>query len=346
MELIHQSGNRVTRPFDWGIDFLGYDWLEGVPGVACPNQPNGSDDPRQVVFDFNRLAVSESPAFFGVRKTPEFSLDGESLTFSSLVQTPYPENNTVYARYFPAATTMARTGLRRGRAVVVLPHWNASPAEHTALCRLLCRFGISALRLSLPYHDRRRLKGIDRADYMVSPNIGRTLQATRQAVIDTRCAIDWLKAQGYARVGIVGTSIGSCVGFLTFMHDERVDAGVFNHVSSYFGDVVWGGATTAHVRKGLETDMTRDDVRRAWLAISPNSYVHRLAGTERRGLMISARYDLSFSFKLSKLLFAACERSGTNLDRRVLPCGHYTLGRSPFKYYVGYLIAAFLRKHL
>ena len=54
----------------------------------------------------------------------------------------------------------------RRRAVVVLPQWNADAEGHVGLCRLMNRFGLSALRLSLPYHDarmppelRRELKG-------------------------------------------------------------------------------------------------------------------------------------------------------------------------------------------
>ena len=40
------------------------------------------------------------------------------------------------------------------------------------------------------------------------------------------------------------------------------------------------------------------------------------------------------------------DRHGLSLDRSVLPCGHYTLGRAPYKYYAGYLLVNYLRKHL
>jgi hypothetical protein len=190
------------------------------------------------------------------------------------------------------------------------------------------------------------LSGFERADYMVSANIGRTLQANRQAVLDTRGVLDWLIAQGYDRLGIIGTSLGSCIAFLTFIHDERLRTGVYNHVSSYFGDVVWEGITTRHVRNGLESHLNREEVRRAWLAISPNSYIDRLRENKRRGLLISARYDLSFTPELSRLLFRECDRHGVKLDRRLIPCGHYTLGRVPYKYYAGYLMVNYLRKHL
>ena len=116
----------------------------------------------------------------------------------------------------------------------------------------LAKFGISALRLSLPYHDFRMPPELYRADYAVSANVGRTLDATRQAVVDARSCVDWLEQQGYSRLGILGTSLGSCYAFLASAHDERLKVNVFNHCSSYFADVVWTGLSTQHIRQGIE----------------------------------------------------------------------------------------------
>ncbi len=347
-KLARRDNNRVVRPFEWGLEYLndnGFGFSD--------HQANGKSE-RDIVFNFNERAVAESPKFFSAPPVTEFNFDGEWLTFQSAVSTPYAENNLVHARWFPVGPRAESDGnspadqraRAQKRAVLVLPHWNAKLEEHVALCRLLNRVNIAALRLTLPYHDKRMLPGFERADYMVSANLGRTLQSNRQAVLDCRAAIDWLIAEGYERIGILGTSLGSCIAFLTFIHDERIRAGVYNHVSSYFGDVVWEGLTTAHVRRGLEQTINREEVRRAWLAISPNSYVNRLTTNKRRGLLISARYDLSFTPRLSRLLFEECDRHEANLDRAIVPCGHYTLGRLPYKYYVGYLILNYFRKHL
>ena len=345
--LSRTDNNRVVRPFEWGTESLDPSSFVKHPAV------NGTD-PKDTIFKFNERAISESHRFFSWDGMPSFAFENGWLAFQSAVRTAFAENNTAYARYFPISGEGGSAGSSRedevsrarGRAVVVLPHWNAKPHEHVALCELLNRTGIAALRLSLPYHDRRMLPGFDRADYMVSANLGRTLQANRQAVLDTRAAVHWLAAQGYDRIGIVGTSLGSCIAFLTFIHEPKISVGVYYHVSSYFGDVVWEGLTTAHVRRGLETALTRDDVRKAFLAISPNSYVNRLAGDDRRGLLISARYDLSFTPELSRLLFEECDRHKLRLERAVLRCGHYTLGRAPYKYYAGYLLANYFRKYL
>jgi dienelactone hydrolase len=63
---------------------------------------------------------------------------------------------------------------------------------------------------------------IKRADYAVSANIGRTLDAVRQGVVDIRCSLDWLEQQGYTDLGIVGTSLGSCYAFIAAAHDQRI----------------------------------------------------------------------------------------------------------------------------
>ena len=45
------------------------------------------------------------------------------------------------------------------------------------------------------------------------------------------------EAEGYDRIGIMGTSLGSCLSMLTMAHEPRIHAGAFNHVSPYFADV-------------------------------------------------------------------------------------------------------------
>ncbi|HXG68648.1 MAG TPA: abhydrolase domain-containing 18 [Blastocatellia bacterium] len=345
-KLAFRDNNRKVRPFEWGIEFLN--------GNGLGELPTETHSEREILFELNRRAIAESDRFFGLHHVPDFAFDGHWLSFRSPLQTPYEENNTVYARYFPVPEKSgARNGSpvheverARGRAVIVLPHWNAKGHEQVAVCNLLNSVGIAALRLSMPYHDRRMLTGFERADYMVSANLGRTIHSCRQAVMDVRAVTRWLLSRGYDRIGIVGTSIGSCIAFLTFIHEERLKAGVYIHVSSYFGDVVWEGISTAHVRRSLETALTREEVRQAWLAISPNAYINRLSGERRRGLFISGRYDLTFTPELSRLLFEECERHKVYFDRRIVPWGHYTMGRAPFKYYAGYLIRSYFSKHL
>jgi hypothetical protein len=327
--------NRVVLPFEWGAEFVSRD--------------AEVRDPREAVFAAARRAVSNSEEFYALEPVKDYKLDGDLLDWTSAVRSPYPENNIARARFFPAQPPRSprAKGEESRRAVVVLPQWNANAESHVALCRLLARLGIAALRLTLPYHEARRPAGFERAEYMVSPNVGRTLQALRQAVIDARAAVAWLDSEGYERIGAMGTSIGSCTAFLAFVHDERIDAGVFNHVSGYVADVVWRGISTQHVRAGLEGALTVEELREAWLPISPMSYVQRLAGLRRRPMrFIAARHDLTFPADLSHEVIAGVRATGVPVNVSWLPCGHYTSGERPWVYLDAWKILGFLRKNL
>src|SRR5205814_8216478 len=176
------------------------------------------------------------------------------------------------------------------------------------------------LRLSMPYHDIRMPAEIRRADYAVSANIGRTLDACRQGVIDVRCCLDWLELQGYNRLGIVGTSLGSCYAFLAAAHDARIRVAAFNHASTYFADVVWHGQSTRHIREGLEPHIDLERLRGLWAAISPMSYFEQYARWPRKSLIIYAAYDLTFLPEFSRQVVN--EFALSCLDHKVvgLPC--------------------------
>ena len=320
------NDNRVVRPFEWGTEFI----AEHVNG----------DDPRKLFAEYSRKTIENSDEFFFSPAITDYRLDGEVLTWTSSVNTPSPENNTAYATWFPHQTN-------RKSAVVVLPHWNAKAGTYFDLCRFFNKVGISALRLTLPYHEERMPPELERADYLVAPNVGRTLQSLRQSVVDTRAAVAWLKQQGYEKVGIAGTSIGSCVGFFAFAHDMTIDAAVFNHVSGYVADVVWNGLSTYHVREGLGNNVELEELREYWLPISPMAYMEKLSKLPPRPQRyIYTLYDLSFPVDLSRDVMRELRRRKIKHSKAAIPCGHYTLGEKPWVYIDGYKIIRFLHQHL
>jgi dienelactone hydrolase len=236
------------------------------------------------------------------------------------------------------------------QAMIVMPHWNADAFSHNALCSVFNRFGVSALRLSKPYHDIRRPAELARADYAVSANIGRTIASCRQAVVDIRCCLDWLEQQGYQQVGILGTSLGSCYAFLAAAADSRIRVTAFNHASMYVGDVVWTGQSTRHIREAFEAiGMNHQRLREIWAAISPSSYMDQFAANPRRILLVHATYDLTFLRKYSLQVIDNFRRRGIDFVSKVLPCGHYTTGEAPYKFMDGWYIGSFIYtafKHL
>ena len=351
--LTQVDNNRVVRPLEWGIE-----WTRHWP---CRNGFLPTQTPEQCehyLREYNLRAISNSDEFFGYETPGDFRLErrevqvfstreipdpklekkirgfyGEFLRFTSPVRTPYPENNLANARWFPA----------KGKsALVLLPQWNSDALSHNGLARILNRLGISVLRLSMPYHDVRRPAEIRRADYAVSANIGRTLDATRQGVIDVRCCLDWLQAEGYQRLGILGTSLGSCYAFIAAAHDARIQVAAFNHASTFFADVAWHGQSTRHIRRGLEPHLDLERLRGLWTAISPMSYFTQFARFPRKSLIVYAKYDLTFLPEFSRQVIAEFESRKLEHKVAALPCGHYSIGEAPFKYVDGWRLASFL----
>jgi dienelactone hydrolase len=348
------DNNRVVRPLEWGTEWA-RDWpcRNGCPPAHTPA------DPEKYLRDYNHRIVAASDEFFSYRKPTDFRLErrpvqvfstrevpdpvlerkvqgkyADYLRFTSPVDSPFPENNLANARWFPA---------RGRRAVVLLPHWNSDALAYTGLCRMLNLLGIAVLRLTMPYHDIRMPKETRRADYAVSANIGRTLDACRQAVIDVRCCFDWLEQQGYNRLGVLGTSLGSCYSFLVSAHDPRVRVAAYNHASTWVADVVWHGQSTRHIREGIESQIDLERLRVLWSGVSPMSYFRQYARWPKKSLIIYAKYDLTFLPEFSRDVVR--EFASHHLDHKVivLPCGHYTTGETPYKYMDGWHMASFMR---
>jgi hypothetical protein len=326
--------NRRVQPFFWGLEHIG--------GRA------GDPDPRAFLRDYAQWAIGSSKDWYAVTPASDYRLDSENvLTFTSSIESPWPENNTVHARLWPASRSW-RPPIKAasGPAVLVLPNWNAKWHGQDGLCEWLQRLGITALKLSLPYHNRRMARGHERADQVCGPNIGLTLQANRQAVQDARRCLRWLEQQGYSSLGILGTSIGSSVGYITLAHDEAVRAGGFFHVSTYFADVVSQGMTTTHVWESLRHHVTVDELRDYWAPISPMPYVERGMGANRNSFLVYGKYDPTMLPELTHQMLDSLRRHGANPRTLALHCGHYSLELAPFSYIAGYRMLSFFRSAL
>jgi hypothetical protein len=354
--LTTRDTNRIVRPFDWGVE-----WTSGWPGMDSLPPDASPQEIQTAIIESNRRIVEHSDDFYSYQTPTDFRLEqrpirvhgtgshsnpeiddrkyagqtGTFLRFTSPVGTIHPENDTANARWFPA---------KGKRAMVVMPQWNSDAISHNAFARIFNPMGIAVLRLSMPFHDIRMPSEISRADYAVSANIGRTLTAARQGIIDIRCCLDWLEQQGYTELGVLGTSLGSCYAFIASAHDPRLKVNVFNHASTYFGDVVWSGDSTRHIRAAVEQVLDQDGLRQAFLGISPMMYFDKFERWPKKSLMIYTKYDQTFLPRYSEIIASEFRKRNTDTKIVCLPCGHYTLGETPFKYMDGWTIGRFVGK--
>jgi hypothetical protein len=371
--LTTRDTNRIVRPLEWGFDWLAdFSPLAAEATGASADAAEASDLDRMIAV--NQEIVARADDFFGYETPTDFRLEArhpqlfptnvrpetlaqdaelkrqaaageleaaEFLRFTSAVRTRYPENDVVNARWYPASPE--KQAGKPKQAIIVMPQWNADAFSHNALCTLFNRFGISALRLSKPFHDIRRPAELERSDYAVSSNIGRTTEACRQAVVDIRSCLDWLESEGYEQFGVLGTSLGSCYAFIAAAHDARLKVCAFNHASTWFGDVVWTGQSTRHIREAFEqAGLTQDLTRQIFTGISPMSYMERFAANPKRVLVVHATYDLTFLREFSLDVLVNFERHGVDYVSKVLPCGHYTTGETPYKYIDGWYLGSFV----
>jgi hypothetical protein len=320
-----QEPNRRNLPFSWGLEHIGGD----------ANDPR----PREFLDNFVEHTIAHSDEWYAATPAADYSLSSDNvLTFTSQIESPWPENNRVYGQLFRSR--------RRGPAVVVLAQWNARWEEQQAVCRWLSFLGITAIKMSLPYHDRRAIPDHPRGDHLVGPNIGLTIQANRQAVVDVRRTLRWLEQQGYDRLGLLGTSIGSSIAFIATCHDPAVRASAHLHAATYFGDVVANGLTTMNVWESMQASVKPEEIRRYWSPISPFPYISKLHDTQKKILAITGRYDPTFWPEFTNQFFSTIRREDVHFENLSLPCGHYSLGVGPFKYAAGYRFGTFLRHAL
>jgi len=319
-----QEPNRRTIPFAWGLEHIGGSATEA--------------DTRAFLDRFVEETLARSDEWFTSTPAEDYSLAENVLTFTSAIASPWPENNRVYGQLFPARHS--------GPAVVVLAQWNARWEEQQDVCRWLNRLGITALKMCLPYHDRRAIPGHPRGDHLVGPNIGLTMQANRQAVLDVRRTLHWLGQRGYDNLGILGTSIGSSIAFITMCHEPAIQAGGFLHAATFFGDVVSNGLTTMNVWESLQTKVSHEELHKYWAPISPYPYLSKLHGSGKKILAITARHDPTFWPEFTNEFLANIRRDGMHFENMSLPCGHYSLGEAPFKWAAGYRFGTFLSEAL
>jgi pimeloyl-ACP methyl ester carboxylesterase len=199
--------------------------------------------------------------------------------FRSPLPSPWPANNYVNGQFFRAPS----------RSAVVLVHgWNAETGYHTLFPFLARRFaaaGINAVIFELPYHGRRRpaaATGVP--SNFLSGDLLHVATAARQAVLDTRAVIAWLRAQGCERIGLWGISLGAWLTGMVVTVERGLSAAVLMTPVSRLDRVIAEAHFCAPIRRSLNG--ARPD-------ISPlNLMARRPLLAPERLLLVASEHDL------------------------------------------------------
>ncbi|MCV9910489.1 dienelactone hydrolase-related enzyme [Brucella sp. HL-2] len=278
-----------------------------------------------------------APAFFDEPSESDQGFEKENgwLKFPSDISTDIEENNVVWAKI-----TESRSF---DRAIVVFHHWNAS-ARNRQIANFFSRQGITVVEIAMPYHFERSRSGSHYADYMLSANLGRTIQSVKQAVWDGRKLIRWLKSEGYRDISVLGMSLDSWVAGLIAAHDPTVSKASLFLTAGSLADMVWTGRATRSIRESLETDIELADLRRAWGPLNLNNYAQKLARSDLDLHIVLAHRDKVVLPELSQQFIQGLEAAGASPNILELNCGHYSLAIPPYILFAGLDLKRFLFK--
>ncbi|TIV10773.1 MAG: dienelactone hydrolase-related enzyme, partial [Mesorhizobium sp.] len=238
------------------------------------------------------------------------------LKFPSDISTDIEENNVVWAKITESGSF--------DQAMVIFHHWNAS-ARNRQIANFFSRRGITVVEIAMPYHFERSRPGSLHADYMLSPNLGRTIQSVRQGVLDGRKLIRWLKSEGYRKVSVLGMSLGSWVAGLIAAHDQAVSKAALFLTAGSLADMVWTGRATRLIRDSLEPEIELTDLRRAWGPLNLENYAHSVARPDLDLHVVLAKRDKVVLPELSKKFMRRLKDAGARPNILELNCGHYSL---------------------
>ena len=270
----------------------------------------------------------EDPTFFDEPSGNDLGFERQSewVKFPSGISTDTEENNTVWAKITESGSL--------DQALVVFHHWNAS-ARQRQIASFFSRRGVTVVEIAMPYHFERSRPSSSHADYILSPNLGRTIQSVRQAVWDGRRLIRWLKSEGYGEISVLGMSLGSWVAGLVAAHDPAVSKASLFLTAGSLADMVWTGRATRLIRESLEPEIELPDLRRAWAPINLENYAHRLARPDLDLQVVLAKRDKVVLPELSERFVARLKDAGARPDILELNCGHYSLALPPHIVWAG-----------
>jgi dienelactone hydrolase len=275
------------------------------------------------------------PAFFDEpsRGDQGFARQDGWLKFPSDISTDIEENNVVLAKITESGSF--------DQAMVIFHQWNAS-ARNRQIANFFSKRGITIVEIAMPYHFERSRPGSVYADYMLSPNLGRTIQSMRQAVWDGRKLIRWLKSQGYREISVLGMSLGSWVAGLIAAHDLAVSKASLFLTAGSLADMVWTGRATRSIRDSLEPMIGLTDLRRVWGPLNMENYAHRLARADLDLHVVLAKRDKVVLPELSDRFVQRLKDAGAKPNILRLNCGHYSLAKPPYILLAGLSLKRFL----
>ena len=227
--------------------------------------------PDMSVYDISRLITEEEAAdpekyYKGTSEVPGFTfkrtqrlplVDIYEGDYPSLVRTPFPENNTVYATLYKL-----RRG-KKGRPIVVMI--NGLHVDTNFYfdwwCWRFAAWGLDSVLINMPYAMRRVPPKSFSGQFTMTPDTMWTLLSIKQSFLDLQLLVNRLNADGYGKIGTFGVSYGALMSGIYVCKADNAHFAVLGMPPVDFVDVIhkWSFADELQAREAAgETTMLTD----------------------------------------------------------------------------------------
>ncbi|MFC0471366.1 alpha/beta hydrolase [Halalkalibacter kiskunsagensis] len=170
---------------------------------------------------------------------------------------------------------------------------------------------------TLPYHFNRTAGGLYSGEYMISANVGRTVTAIRQAVLEIRALIQWLKQHKGGKIILIGISLGGYLSNLISLYEKEIDALVSVMYANDLSFEIWHTPIGRYIKQDLEIHgFTYEKLRQSWSIIRTDEQQPLIS--KEKILLISGEFDQYIMEKDAKGLWSAWGEP----QRLLYPYGH------------------------
>ncbi|MDQ0256415.1 dienelactone hydrolase [Evansella vedderi] len=170
---------------------------------------------------------------------------------------------------------------------------------------------------TLPYHFDRASTSLYSGEYLISADVCRTITAIKQAVVEIRALIQWLKQNKGGKVILIGISLGGYISNLVSLYEKEIDVLVSIMYANNLSYEIWHTPIGKHIKQDLKKhSFTYEQLQECWSILRADEGQPMIP--KEKILLISGKYDQYVTEKDAKKLWSAWSKP----QRLLYPCGH------------------------
>jgi pimeloyl-ACP methyl ester carboxylesterase len=268
-------------------------------------------DLERYVRECNGLSPLE---FYALEPMKEVRETSHCLRWHSPVDIGFPENATAYARLFLSAPS----GWPAPTVFFLHALMSASDFGYRRIARRFNENGWNAIFPHLPFHYSRVPRGHFNGALALTANLPRNGETLRQAVKEIRQLMDYCRARGCRRFGLIGTSYGGWIGALLSFVEADFEFITLLQPISDVEQAIWDSPAGSGIRAQLTKAGVKRGISLQHAHLSSPLHGRPLPDTKRITLIAGA-YDRIVPLQTMERLAQAWG----GLPVTVVPQGHF-----------------------